>query len=150
ALVVLVSITASGETWITIKGESSRLRKFSRCSILASGTRDGICDCCLIKQSIIHKLDEASAMSVCEKKQQCQFDKDSSYYQTNTHKVFNRAKKRLKVMTIVKIEKLLNISGLPKDGMLTSEDISDIVFALKNQGYLSLPSALFADAHGLK
>src|SRR5262249_48771639 len=127
----------------------TRLRWFSSCHDLG-GNQNDTCDCCLIKQSAVRKLDPQSAMEACARKGRCTFDRNLKMSTENGTGLITRARSRLKAMTIIPVDKLPNIPSLPLDGVLTEHEVHAILKSLHEQGHLALPFGLFVDQDGLR
>lgn len=154
-LLVVTALAQNGyaETWVTINNKTLRISGFTNCQSLGASDRQAVCDCCLIKNTIVSYRSAQHAVSRCAKSHRCQFEAAASLTSSSAMSELLRAKKNLKSMTIVDLKKLTKPPQLPKNGVLTKETIMAILRSLTADERLALPSAFFDaddDDSGLK
>lgn len=140
---VLIACTvinnAFAETWITHNNHIWRVRKTTTCHAVGSGDTKAVCDCCLIKHTHAFKKDPFIAVQHCTSEHNCRFDSEAYQNRQNAQNAVNKAKKNLRAMSIVNIDKLSHKPPLPEEGVLTEAHVMDILRSLSAQGFINLP-----------
>lgn len=136
-LLCIFSPCIYAESFININSEVIRLKTDTNCKKISHGKKSNLCDCCLLKHALMRKRSLRFTVEHCSRIYRCSFrDPDHQSY-------LNRAKHNLSYMAIIDIDKLPNPPVMPKDGILTSESVANILQKLSEEGHLFLPSDLF-------
>jgi hypothetical protein len=143
-IIMLTCEMALSETWVTIDNKLYRMRRMTNCARLAKGDQQKTCDCCLIKNSLVHRYDANNTLKSCANSNKCIFDASAFKKASIAQKEILRAKNHLKTMSIIDITDLKYTPAIPSDGVLTEKHVIKIIEALYDEHYLSLPKQLFS------
>jgi|GEM_PF-2136566 len=147
---VVIAPLVNAETWISKYEQPVRLKKGSNCREIFKHDKKALCDCCLIKHGIVDGVALDKLVTSCKQIEQCTVAANEEAFSKNPFVAIADAKKRLRAMSIVRIDKLTNAQKLPKDGVLTKDHITHILKLLHSNGHLSLPSDFFIENNRLK
>ena len=143
-LIFSVGGVSFAETWITVHGESSRLKECTSCTRAAKEDQRAVCDCCMVKNVDVLGYNAAEAANRCTSAYSCVFDQAVYYNLDVARQTVAYSRLRLKSMTIANMDNFADTLNLPEDGILTGENIVDILHVLNSDGLLNLPAYLFA------
>jgi hypothetical protein len=141
--VLMLAQICVAETWITINDKPIELTPRTSCSRVARGKIQPKCDCCLLQNHHVLAYNAAESAMRCTTQFHCAYDEDIVSRLERADEEVKHAQQRLNAMSIVDVDKLEQSPHLPKDGLLSSDDVTNILAALQRYGHLKLPSSLF-------
>lgn len=133
------------ETWFNVNNQAIRLRRLTNCHHVSRGNQQDTCDCCLIKAIEKEHLSPSQAIRKCATSYHCRFPHGSYIREESATTQIKQARKNLRAMTIIDIERLAYPVEISKNGVLSNEDVRNIIQSLHKEKYLDLPANLFEE-----
>lgn len=131
------------ETFIFINDKFKNLTSHTNCKKLARDNVKDSCSCCLVKKHLVENKDLIQATSHCAWHLSCSFDQKALSEKAPAKRAIERAKRRLKAMSVIDIDPSDIDIKLMRSQMLTKEAVGSILHTLNEQGHLALPLDLF-------